>query len=228
MSSIILNVKPRTTLGKRVDVLRRERTIPAVMYGNQVASQSVSISAGEFEAVLKQAGTSSLIDVVVDSGTPIKALIHGIQRHPTTGRVIHADLYQVRMTEKLEADIDLNFIGESPAVKELGGIFVHAMDKVKVSCLPSDLVPAIDVDISVLKTFEDRIHVSDIVVPSGMTVMDKAEEVVASVTPPRSEAELASLSEKVEENVESVEVAKKEKPADDAEGEEAPTEPATK
>lgn len=226
MTSLTLTAQARTVLGKTVDGLRRQRIVPAVIYGHNLPSRTVSVEAGAFDAIFKQAGSTSLIDVVVDGGAPVKALIHAIQRHPTTDRVTHVDLYQVKMSEKLEADIDLNFIGESAAVKEQGGIFLRTMDKVKVSCLPSDLVPAIDVDISVLKTFEDRIHVSDLVVPTGLTVLDKGDEVVASVTPPRSEAELASLSEKVEAvDVSTVEKVETKKAKEDEEGgEEAPTE----
>lgn len=224
--SITLTAQPRQELGKTVDRLRRRRVIPAVVYGHGIPSQNLALESGIFEAVYKQAGSSSLIDLTVGTGQAVKALIHAVQRHPTTGRVVHVDFYQVKMTEKLEADIELNFIGESAAVKEQGGIFVRAMDKVKVSCLPADLVPSIDVDVSALKTFEDRIHVSDLAVPPGLTVLEKGEEVVASVTPPRSEAELASLSEKVEENVEGVEIEKKTKETEaEGEDEEAPTVP---
>jgi large subunit ribosomal protein L25 len=215
MNALTLVAKPRTITGKQVDKLRRQRTIPAVIYGHNQASRSVTLDTGAFEATYKKAGATSLVDVTVGSESPVKALIHAIQRHPTTSRVIHVDLYQVKMTEKLEADIELNFIGESPAVKEQGGIFLRTLDKVKVSCLPADLVPSIEVDISVLKTFDDRIHVSDLSLPKGLTLLEKNEEVIASVSAPRSEAELASLSEKVEENVETVEVAKKEKAADE-------------
>lgn len=219
MSALTLTAQLRTITGKQVDKLRRQRIIPAVIYGHNQPSRSVTLDVGAFEATYKLAGATSLVDVSVGTTAPAKMLIHAIQRHPTTGRVTHVDLYQVRMTEKLEADIELHFIGESPAVKEQGGIFLRTMDKVKVNCLPADLVPSIDIDISALKTFDDRIHVSDLIVPPGLTLMEKGEEVVASVTAPRSEEELASLSEKVEENVEAVEVTKKEK-ATDAEGEE--------
>jgi large subunit ribosomal protein L25 len=223
MTSLTLHAQQRSIIGKAVDGLRRQRKIPAVVYGHNIPSMSVEIDAGLFDAMYKKAGSTSLIDVVINDAAPVKALIHAIQRHPTTGRVLHADLYQVQMTEKLEASIELNFIGESPAVKEQGGIFIRALDAVKVSCLPSDLVSSIDVDMGLLKTFEDRLHVGDLVVPAGITILDKPEEVVASVTPPRSEAEIASLSEKVEENVESVEVAKKAKADEEvAEGEAAP------
>ncbi len=209
--NLTLTAQPRTELGKTVDRLRRQRGIPAVVYGHNLPSRPLTLEAGAFEAIFKQAGSTSLVDLKIGQVAPVKVLIHAIQRHPLTSRVIHVDLYQVKMTEKLEAEVTLNFIGESPAVKEQSGILIRSLDKFKISCLPADLVPSIDVDISVLKTFTDRIHVSDVPVPAGLTILVKADEVVASVTPPRSEAELASLSEKVEENIEAVEVEKKEK-----------------
>jgi len=219
--TLTLNAQARTKIGKVVDGLRRQRIVPAVIYGHNLPSRSVSVEAGAFDAIYKKAGATSLVDVTVDGAAPVKALIHAIQKHPTTDRVIHVDLYQVQMSEKLEADIELNFIGEAPAVKELGGIFLRTIDTVKVSCLPSDLVSAIDVDISVLKSFEHRIHVSDLVVPAGMTILDKGEEVVASVTEPRSEAEIASLSEKVEAvDASSIEKVETKKAKEDEDGEE--------
>lgn len=217
-STTTLTAQPRAEIGKIVDRLRRNKSLPAVVYGHNVPSRPLTVEANAFDAVLKTAGTSSLVDLVVADAAPVKVLIHSVQRHPTTGRATHADFYQVQMTEKLEAEIELNFIGESAAVKEQGGVFVRTIDKVKVTCLPSDLVSAIDVDISTLKTFEDRIHVSDIVLPNGIALLEKPEEVVASVAAPRSEDEIASLDAKVEADVDAVEVVKKaEKPDEDAE-----------
>jgi large subunit ribosomal protein L25 len=147
---------------------------------------------------------------------PTKVLIHAVQHHPTRPDILHVDFYQVRMTEKLETDIELNLIGESAAVKEMGGILVRSMDKVKVSCLPGDLVHSIDVDIAALKTFEDRIRVADIVAPKGITIMENPEEIVATVSQPRTEAELASLNEEVKVDVANVEVEKKGKTDEEA------------
>lgn len=222
MDHLLLPAHRRTAIGKIVDHLRRSRRIPAVVYGHGMESRPLEIDAGVFSRLYKQAGSTSLVDLAVESEKPVKVLIHDVQRHPTTQEIMHADLYQVRMTEKIEAEIDLNFIGESAAVKEAGGIFIRTLDKLKVSCLPGDLVSAIDVDISSLKTFEDRIHVKDIVLPTGLTVMVNGDEVVASVTPPRSEAELEALSGEVKEDVATVEVEKKGK-TDEEEAAEATT-----
>lgn len=222
MDSITLNAAPRTVAGKANKKLRLANTVPAVVYGHGVSSQSVAVEAVAFQKAYRQAGSSSLVDLVIGTGAPMKVLIHAVQQHPTKTIPIHIDFYQVKMTEKLTTDIDLRFVGESAAVKELGGIFIRTLDTVKVECLPGDLVPAIDVNIATLKSFDDRIHVRDIVSPKGITILDSADEVVASVTPPRSEEELASLSTKVEEDVAAVEKVEVKKTEEDEEEAVAP------
>lgn len=215
MDTIVLNAAKRTVEGKATKKLRKTNFVPGVVYGHGVASQSVEVNAIDFQKIYRTAGSSSLVDLVVDGGTPVKVLIHAIQQHPTKTTPIHIDFYQVRMTEKLQTDIELNFVGESAAVKESGGILIRALDRVKVECLPGDLVPAIDVDLSLLKNFEDKIHVSNIIAPKGIVILDGADEVVASVMPPRSEEELASLSEKVEVDVAAVEKVETKKKEDE-------------
>jgi len=209
MDHLLLPAHRRTSLGKIVDHIRRARRVPAVVYGHGVESRPLEIEAGVFSKLYKQAGSTSLVDLVVDDEKPVKVLIHDVQRHPTSQEIMHADLYQVRMTEKIEAEIELQFVGESPAVKESGGVFVRALDKLKVSCLPGDLVPSIAIDISTLKTFEDRIYLKDVKLPPGLTPLIGGDEVVASVMQPRSEAELEALSGEVKEDVATVEVEKK-------------------
>ncbi len=214
MSDLILNASTRTMLGKKTKSIRSSGHIPAVLYGHGVASKPLTVSAGDFSRIFKKAGESTLLDLVVDDNAPTKVIVKDVQRHPLTNAIIHADLHQVKMTEKLRAEIVLRFTGESAAVKELGGVLVKSLDHVKVETLPADLVPEIAVDISMLRTFDDLIHVKDLAVPKGITVLDNKNEVVALVTPPRSEEELASLGkEAVDEKaaVENIEGIKEEK-----------------
>ncbi len=219
MDTLTLPARLRTAVGKHANALRRTSRVPAVLYGHGVANLNLDIDGGEFQKIFRQAGSSSLVDLVIDQDTPVRVLIHDVQRHPTATTVTHVDFYQVKMTEKLETDIELHFVGESPAVTERGGILVRAVDKVKVSCLPADLVPAIEVDISALKNFDDRIAIKDLTVPPGITIMDDAAMIVTTVTPPRSEAELEALNTAVTEDVAAVE--KVEKPKAEEEGEAA-------
>ncbi len=204
MQTYALPARTREVVGKIVAKLRRSDVIPAVLYGHGVKNMNLELDSQVLTKVYRQAGASSLIDLQIEGQPVQKVLIHGVQRHPTRQTITHVDLYQVKMTEKLETEIELNFVGESAAVKESGGIFVRAIDKVKVECLPGDLVPSIDVDISALKTFDDHIRIVDIVLPKGITILTPAEEIVATVTPPRSDAELEALSEKVETDVQNI------------------------
>lgn len=115
------------------------------------------------------------------------------------------------MTEKIVTEIPLKFIGEAPAVVDLDGTLLVNRDNIEVECLPTDLVHEIEVDISSLKTFDDLIKVADLKIPKGLEVLNDPNEVVASVTPPRSEEELAELEAPVEEKVEEVEEVEKER-----------------
>lgn len=217
MPSYHLHATRRTETGRQLSKLRRTNQVPAVVYGHGLPSHNLAIDESALVKLFRQAGTTSLVDLDIAGESPVKVLIHELQRHPVTSRIIHADLYQVKMSEKLQADIELELVGESAAVKESGGILVRTLDKLKVECLPGDLVPSIAVDISRLKTFEDRIRVSDLQVPNAVTILNKPEEVVVSVTPPRSEAEIEALSQKVEEDVTAVEKVEKEKKTEDEE-----------
>lgn len=218
MPEFFLEAQTRNVSGRGVRALRRQGTIPAVVYGHGTENMIVQIDAPKLQRVWQAAGESSLIDLSIDNGVPVKAIIQDLQRDPATNRILHVDFHQVKMTEKIEVDIALEFTGEAPAVKELGGTLLKVLDSIKVECLPGDLVKEIPVDISVLKSFDDAIHVKDLPVPAKITVIDGPDEIIAQVEPPRSEEELKALEEKVEVDVSQVEDVEK-KPK--AEGEEA-------
>lgn len=207
-----LTANRREVFGRKTKILRRTNRIPAVLYGHGVAAQPLEVDVIAFRRVYAQAKESSLVDLTVGTGQAVKVIIQDVQLDPLRGKFLHVDFHQVRMTEKIETEIALTYVGESPAVKEQAGILMKNFDAVKISALPGDLVKEIPVDISRLKTFEDAIHIRDLAVPPGIKVLDPADEIVAKVAPPRSEAELEALEEKVEANVEAVEVVgKKEK-----------------
>lgn len=222
METILLNAQTRDIFGKKIRSLRKKGRIPAVLYGHQVKSIHLLVEKGEFEKVFQDAGVSSLVDLKVDNEKPKKVLIHEPQIDPKTMQALHIDFYQVKMTEKITTEIPLKFVGESPAVKELEGTLITNRDTIEVQCLPDALVHEIEVDISNLKTFEDVIKVSNLNIPEGIEVLNESEETIVSVTPPRSEEELAELEAPVEEKVEEVEEV--EEKEEEAGGEEMPPE----
>ncbi len=221
--TLSLNVKKREVTGKGVKNLRKQNLIPAVIYGKDVPSQNLAVEYLPFNKLYREAGESTLIDLKVDDAAPVKVLVQEVQSDPLTGKFAHVDFRQIKMTEKLKVDALLKFINESPAVKELGGTFVHSMDKVEIECLPSDLVHEIEVDISGLKTFEDRIHIRDLKVSSGVKILSDMNATIAAVEAPLTEEELkAELETPVVEKVEEVGVVEKEKKEGEEEAAAAP------
>ncbi|MEK9152820.1 MAG: 50S ribosomal protein L25, partial [Patescibacteria group bacterium] len=193
MEALQLDAKTRTVVGKQVRQLRAKGKLPAVVYGHGVASRSVEVEAAPFDKTYMKTGESSLLDLSIDAAKPVKVLIQDVSRDPLTDAITHVDFREVLMTEKLTVEVLLRILGEAPAVKEIGGILVRAMDKVKVRCLPQHLVHEIDVDVSKLKAFDDHVLIKDLAVPEGVELLAKPDEIVAGISKPISEEELKAL-----------------------------------
>lgn len=197
-----LKVKPRA---EKASAVRAAGNIPGVVYGPQLESQSITLSKKRFLDVLEKAGESTLINCEIEGRKDtVAVLVQDIQRDPVKGDIVHVDLRQVNMAEKIDADIQLVFQGEAPAVKAEGGVLVKNVESVSVRCLPKDLVSEIVVPLDSLNTFDDVITVADIKVPAGMEFLSNQEDVVAKVIPQRTEKELAALEEKPEAAVEDI------------------------
>ncbi|OGI27638.1 MAG: hypothetical protein A2359_02945 [Candidatus Moranbacteria bacterium RIFOXYB1_FULL_43_19] len=213
-SSLTLKAETRKKEGKKKDA--PIGAIPAILYGRGIENVMLWVNRREFNRIREQAGESTVFKVKLENGEERNVLIKEIQRDILNGKPTHIDFYQVRMDEEIEAKVELEFVGESPAVKELGGILIKNMDEIEVKCLPGDLPPKIEVDISRIKNFEDYIYVKDLPVSDKVELLADSENVVAMVTEPRSEEELAELETEVKEDVTKVEgVVKEEKSSSD-------------
>lgn len=162
--------------------------IPAVLYGKGVDNQNLRMRKNDFDKTFAVAGESNLIDLDFGTGA-VKVLVKDLQRDVLKNTISHVDFYQVNMKEKINAEIPLHFVGEAKAVKELGGTLIKDINALEVECLPGDLVDHIDVDISVLATFADAIHVNDLALPNGLTLVHHTNEMVAQVMEPKIEEE---------------------------------------
>jgi large subunit ribosomal protein L25 len=219
MEKVKLESKPRTEKGRKTNKGRREGLVPAVIYGKGVEPQSLWVNAMELSRLLKKSGESVIIDLLIDGKNGRNVLIHELQKNAVNGSYVHVDFYQVNMAEKIKAEVRFEFVGESAAVKALGGVLVKSMDKVEVECLPADLPSQIEVDISSIETFEDHICIKDLKIPGNVEIDIEPETVVALVTPPRSEEELSQLEEKVDADVTKVEGVVKENPTEEVSAE---------
>ncbi len=203
-NNIFVKAQIREESGKKAKALRKEGKVPAVVYGKKIKTQNLWVNALDFFRVYEKAGENTLIDLEIGEGKKMSVLIHDTQVDPLVGNFSHVDFFQVRMDEEIETEIPLEFVGEAPAVKALGGILVTGIDEVPIRCLPGDMPSEFKIDLSALKTFEDRISVKDLPVSEKVEFLVDAETIIASIAAPRSEEELADLNEKVEEDVSSV------------------------
>ena len=225
MANVTLEAEPRTVLGKKVKLLRAQGLVPANVYGH--GRESIPLQLPEKLVVQRvaRASRSMLFSLVLNGGEPTNVLVKEVQRHPTSGKVLHVDFYAVRMTEKLKATVPLHFVGEAPAVKQFDGTMLHNLTAVDVESLPADLPQAIEVDVSGLETLDDAIHARDLRVPTGVEVLTEADEVVAKVLPPTVIEEEVVEAEAEEEAAEAAAEAEGEQPAEAAaEGEAAESE----
>lgn len=193
-----LAAQPRAITGKAVSRLRAGGVLPAVVYGREVPSESVQLDARAFADLSRHTSRNTLIDLSVAGQRARPVLIHDVQVHPVTRRPLHVDLFVVRMTEELTVDVPLTFSGLPPAVDKLGGTLFHAVDAIRVRALPDRLPGSLDVDVHGLATFEDAIHVRDLALPEGTTLVSDPDEVVAKVLPPRVVEEEAPAAEEAE------------------------------
>lgn len=205
MQTLTLEAKTRTTKGRKNDPMRQEGMIPAVVYGADIEPMSIEVGRNAFIKVYESAGESSLVTLAVDE-KPINVLVQDVQLHPVQGSVIHADFRAIDMKKKVEAEVKIEFTGSSIAVDSLGGTLARGLETLSVSALPTNLVSSIEVDITPLASFDDSITIADIKAPEGIEILNEADQTVATVTPPRSEEEMAALDEAVEEDVSAVEV----------------------
>ncbi len=202
---ISLTSTPREITGRKTDALRASGQVPAVIYGFGTEPTNVTINRNAFIKVLAAAGSSSVVDLSIGEKVH-QVLIGEVQRNVLTDFVTHIDFRAVDPKRKIEAKIPLVLVGLAPAVKELGGTLLQTLEEVEVVSLPSALVHEISVDVSSLKTFDDVIRVSNLIIPAGIEIKTDADMAIASVQAPRSEEELAKLNEAVDSDISKVEV----------------------
>lgn len=184
-----LAAQRRDLTGKAVARLRRSGRLPAVVYGHGQSSEAIDLDAREFDLLRRRAGRHALVDLQLDGGQPRPVMVHQIQEHPVQRRALHVDFYVVKMTEEMTVDVPIATVGESEAAEKLGGTLLHLIESVNVRALPGDLPQSLELDITPLDSFDAVLHVSDLVIPPGVTLVTDPEEPVARVQPPRVEEE---------------------------------------
>jgi len=204
-------------LKKSPKSLRKQELIPCVIYGKGIESLPLQVDYQPFRKVYRKAGGNNIIDLNVD-GKEYKALVHHVDFDPVTDKIAHIDFINVRMDQEITAQVPLEFIGVSLAVKDLAGTLVRVRDHLTVKCLPAKLPSKIEVDITPIVDFKTVVAVKDLKLPEGVSVLDKQEQPVAAVSAPRAEEEDVKPVIGVDVNAEGVPIEKTEEGAPAAAG----------
>jgi large subunit ribosomal protein L25 len=217
MKGLELDVSKRDVTGKKVRFLRRQGLIPGNIYGHGIESTAVQTNSKDLKKLLAHAGQTDLISLKLSSAkAPTKVLLRDIQRNPRNNELLHVEFYQVRMTEKIKADVPVVLVGEAPVLKNIkGSSLLQLIDALHIEALPDDLPHNVEVDVSVLSEIDHAIHIKDIQLSKGVTLLSEEDHVVVKVAEARKVEE--EVVEEVAAEAAEVEVVGKEK---EAEGEE--------
>jgi large subunit ribosomal protein L25 len=209
---ISLKVSKRKITGRKVKTLRNQGLLPGNVYGKKVSSLAVEINGEEFKKVYKEAGETNLVKLVIEGEKNTRSvLISNLQKDSVLDVPFHVDFHQVDLTEKVTVSIPVVVVGESPAVKEKGGVLITLLDEIRVEALPVDLPDEFKVDVTNLKEINNSILVKDLQVDTKKVKFEvQMDEVVVTVKEP-TEEEVTTETAPVVEGIEpAAEVAKKE------------------
>ena len=215
-----LSADERLERGSRaVRRLRRDGLVPGVVYGGSDGdSTSFTVESRALRQVLVDG--SALIDLKV-AGRTVPVIVKDQQLHPVRGEVMHIDLLEVRLDEKIQTTVGVHIenIEEAPGIKE-GGVLEQVTHQLNIEALPTAIPEYVPVDASGME-IAATMTLSEVAAPEGVTFLDDPDEtVIATVVVPTEveEPEIEEETELVGEGVEGEEVPEGEEAA--AEGEE--------
>ncbi|HSL71375.1 MAG TPA: 50S ribosomal protein L25/general stress protein Ctc [Longimicrobiales bacterium] len=179
-----LTAVPRAQRGKGgARKLRAAGRVPAVVYGHGEETRSLTVDAHELERLFAQIHKeNTIINLRIEGGAEIRALVREVQAHPFRGNILHVDFYQIHAGERITVEVPIVLTGTPEGVK-LGGMLQHALDGLEIRCLPDQIPNEIRVDVSHLG-IGDSVHVSDLTVPAGIELLVDEERTVCSVIAP--------------------------------------------
>ncbi|OIO45323.1 50S ribosomal protein L25 [bacterium (Candidatus Gribaldobacteria) CG23_combo_of_CG06-09_8_20_14_all_37_87_8] len=167
--------------------LRQKGFIPAVLYGEGLKNINLSVEEKPFLIAFKEIGETSTLELNIES-KKYQALIHQTTYDPLSGKIIHLDFFHPSLKKKIIAEVPLSFIGEPPAVKDLGGILEKELTSLAIKGLVKDMPHEIKVDLSSLKAFGDKIIIGDLNIPKEVEIEhNEKDNIVVHIAEPRKE-----------------------------------------
>ena len=196
MDRLSLHASERKILGKKVEKLRREGSLPAHVFGKGVEGENVLLVTKDFLKIFHQAGETGLIDLKIGAERVRPVLIREVQYNPISGDLIHVDFYQVNLTQKVKVSVPLVLIGEQTELVKLGeAIVLQTLNEVEVEALPTDLIENIEVDITSLMAIDDAITVGQLNYDKTKLTLSAPEDEIVVKLAPAVTAEMEKLLE---------------------------------
>jgi len=197
VAELILQAINRNVSGKKTRFLRRQGITPTHLFGHNLKSLALQCDTVSLQRVVAQAGETRPVNLKIEGEKLLRmAFIREVQKNEVTGQLLHVDFYQVKKTEKIKVEVPISFVGEAPAMKEKGRSLTHGVTSLSIECLPGEVPPQIEIDLSPLEEVEQPIHVKDIILDPGITVTTDPDQLVVKVSEAR-----AVVEEVVEEKV---------------------------
>ena len=216
MSTATLSATLRSESGKgAARALRRAGSVPAVIYGHKRQPMSLAVPTRELERLLERVSAETTVVELSIDGKVSRTLIREIQKHPFKKQLVHVDFLELVAGEMITVNVPLVIVGVSVGVRSFGGILDQTMRELEVTVDPSSIPNHIDIDVSELGV-GDSIHVRDLKLPAGVTVLDDPDASVVVVAAPKVNATDAAADAAAAAATAEPEVLRAKKPADDA------------
>lgn len=178
--------EPRSVLGKKVKRLRREGVLPGNVFGKGLESKALQMDAREFLRTVRAAGVRTMFKLTLnDESSPRYVFIRGLMREGGMGAPRHVDFYQVDLDQPIETTVPLKLTGVAPAVRDLAGVLVANVERLKVRTLPLNIPDHVEADLDSLRAFDAVVTAESVKMPDGVELVDSPDLVLATVSPPR-------------------------------------------
>jgi len=186
--AVKLKAKQREDLkSSATKALRQAGQIPAVVYGKDKESTTISVDSLELIRTVREEGQNAIISLDIEDSKTVDVMLYDYQMHPVKDEVTHADFYIVDLTEEMDVEVIVRLEGEAEGARE-GGILQQPLFELQVRATPRAIPEEIVIDVSALE-IGDTITVADIQVEGDYTILDEPDTAVATVLPPEEEVE---------------------------------------
>jgi large subunit ribosomal protein L25 len=210
MERIVLQAQPRKELGKnKVNKLRRQGYIPAIVYSEDKKTEALKIAAVDFLKIVHQHHIeNTVVNLKVNpTGTDKRqkeyaCLVKEIQYEPVKADIMHIDFQRISLTETVKVEVPVVVKGEAVGVKQEDGVLEHILWELEIECLPAQIPEQIEIEVSNLKVNE-VIQVKDIKTPTGVKILNPADSIILMVAAPKQqEVEAPVAEEEIQERAE--------------------------